>query len=210
MQFMLQMVNVTRNTRPSLEFLSLEDEIPDYEFVEPVIKGVQLLCLIDKGLDACRYLQTSGEWYQSIWLAKVALDEKESQDVLTRWSDFLSTGGNQKHKSVEVMLSLGQFAKVAESLYSLRYFDQAAMFVEACLEFNLIQNTPETGTCAHKLTLGGALFLEYARYLESVGFMRGMRHYCGKAGEKGKQLLDQHLNSKQKRYNADSVQPGTV
>ncbi|KAL5471410.1 hypothetical protein EMCRGX_G029526 [Ephydatia muelleri] len=168
------------------------------------MEGVQLLCLIDKGLDACRYLQTSGEWYQSIWLAKVALDEKESQDVLTRWSDFLSTGGNQKHKSVEVMLSLGQFAKVAESLYSLRYFDQAAMFVEACLEFNLIQNTPET------VQLIEAVFLEYARYLESVGFMRGMRHYCGKAGEKGKQLLDQHLNSKQKRYNADSVQPGTV
>ncbi|KAL5479761.1 hypothetical protein EMCRGX_G023334 [Ephydatia muelleri] len=30
-------VNVTRNARPSLEFLSLEDEIPDYEFVESVI-----------------------------------------------------------------------------------------------------------------------------------------------------------------------------
>ena len=29
-------VNVTRNARPSLEFLSLEDEIPDYDFVEPV------------------------------------------------------------------------------------------------------------------------------------------------------------------------------
>ena len=29
-------VNVTRNARPSLEFLSLEYEIPDYEFVEPV------------------------------------------------------------------------------------------------------------------------------------------------------------------------------
>ena len=29
-------VNVTRNARPSLEFLSLEDEIPDYDFVELV------------------------------------------------------------------------------------------------------------------------------------------------------------------------------
>lgn len=33
-------------------------------------------------------------------------------------------------------------------IHSLRYFDQAAMFVEACLEFNLIQSTPETGKCA--------------------------------------------------------------
>ena len=34
-------------------------------------EGVQLLCLIDKGLDACRYLQTYGEWDQAAWLAKV-------------------------------------------------------------------------------------------------------------------------------------------
>ena len=35
-------------------------------------EGVQQLCLIDKGLDACRYLQTYGEWYQAAWLAKVS------------------------------------------------------------------------------------------------------------------------------------------
>ena len=34
-------------------------------------EGVQLLCLIDKGLDACRYLQTYGAWDQAAWLAKV-------------------------------------------------------------------------------------------------------------------------------------------
>ena len=32
---------MTRNARPSLEFLSLEDEIPDYELVEPVITEVE-------------------------------------------------------------------------------------------------------------------------------------------------------------------------
>jgi hypothetical protein len=34
-------------------------------------EGVQLLCLIDKAADACRYLQTYGEWNQAAWLAKV-------------------------------------------------------------------------------------------------------------------------------------------
>ena len=34
-------------------------------------EGVELLCLIDKGLDACRYLQTYGSWDQATWLAKV-------------------------------------------------------------------------------------------------------------------------------------------
>ena len=34
-------------------------------------EGVQLLCLINKGIDACRYLITYGEWSQAVWLAKV-------------------------------------------------------------------------------------------------------------------------------------------
>lgn len=34
-------------------------------------EGVQLLCLIDKAADACRYLQTYGEWNRAAWLAKV-------------------------------------------------------------------------------------------------------------------------------------------
>lgn len=36
-----------------------------------VAEGVQLLCLIDKAADACRYLQTYGEWTRAAWLAKV-------------------------------------------------------------------------------------------------------------------------------------------
>ena len=38
-----------------------------------VTEGVQLLSLIDKGLDACRYLQAYGQWEQAAWLAKVHL-----------------------------------------------------------------------------------------------------------------------------------------
>lgn len=34
-------------------------------------EGVQLLCLIDKAADACRYLQTYGEWSRAAWLARV-------------------------------------------------------------------------------------------------------------------------------------------
>lgn len=60
-------------------------------------EGTQLLCLIDKGLDACRYLQTYGEWQQSVWLAKATLSERDCSEVFTRWVDHLSSVGvNQK------------------------------------------------------------------------------------------------------------------
>jgi len=43
------------------------------------------------------------------------------------------------------------------------------------------------------------VFLEYARYLQSLGLTRGMMHYCGKAGGKGTELLDQYLSSGHKK-----------
>ena len=58
-------------------------------FIQP--DGVQLLCLIDKGLDGCRYLQTYGEWQTAAWLAKATLGEKDCSEVFTKWADHLAS-----------------------------------------------------------------------------------------------------------------------
>lgn len=36
-----------------------------------ISEGVQLLCLIEKASDGCRYLQGAARWDESVWLAKV-------------------------------------------------------------------------------------------------------------------------------------------
>lgn len=36
-----------------------------------LFEGAQLLCMIDKAMDACRYLETYAEWNAAVWLAKV-------------------------------------------------------------------------------------------------------------------------------------------
>ncbi|KAF2975066.1 hypothetical protein EK904_004121 [Melospiza melodia maxima] len=108
-------------------------------------EGVQLLCLIDKAADACRYLQTYGEWNRAAWLAKVRLSSEECADVLCRWVDHLcSPQVNQKSKAILVLLSLGCFTKVAEMLHSMRYFDRAALFVEACLKYGAFEVNDDT------------------------------------------------------------------
>lgn len=50
------------------------------EFAD-VLEGIELLCLINKSLDACRYLQTYGEWNDAIWLAKVSFLDGVLKDV---------------------------------------------------------------------------------------------------------------------------------
>nr|XP_040127783.1 WD repeat-containing protein 11 isoform X2 [Ictidomys tridecemlineatus] len=149
-------------------------------------EGVQLLCLIDKAADACRYLQTYGEWNRAAWLAKVRLNSEECADVLKRWVDHLcSPQVNQKSKALLVLLSLGCFFSVAETLHSMRYFDRAALFVEACLEYGALEINEDT----EKLTT--AIYADYARSLKNLGFKQGALLFASKAGAAGKDLLSE-------------------
>ncbi|XP_077868471.1 WD repeat-containing protein 11 [Saccoglossus kowalevskii] len=146
-------------------------------------EGVQLLSLIEKGLDACRYLQTYGEWQQAVWLAKSTLNYVECCEVLKRWADNLCLPEvNQKSKAVLVMISLGLFHKALELLYSMHYFDRAALFADSCAEFGLLPETEETKK------LVSAIYLEYAHILSSIGNRKAAAHYCNKSAEKGEHL----------------------
>ncbi len=40
-------------------------------------EGVQLLCLVGRAADACKYLQSCGRWDESLWLAKCRLEGDE-------------------------------------------------------------------------------------------------------------------------------------
>ncbi|XP_019411009.1 PREDICTED: WD repeat-containing protein 11 [Crocodylus porosus] len=155
-------------------------------------EGVQLLCLIDKAADACRYLQTYGEWNRAAWLAKVRLNAEECADVLKRWVDHLcSPQVNQKSKAILVLLSLGCFTRVAEMLHSMRYFDRAALFVEACLRYDAIEVNEDTNKLIH------AIFADYARSLKTLGFKHGSIQFASKAGAAGKDLLNELEQPKQ-------------
>ena len=54
-------------------------------------EGVQLLCMIDKSIDACRYMQTYKLWTNAAWLSKVSLDGSDCHSILKRWADHLSS-----------------------------------------------------------------------------------------------------------------------
>lgn len=69
----------------------------------------------------------------------------------------------------------------------MRCFDRAAIFAEACLEYGVLQHGKDT------TPLFQAIFLEYARYLLTLGLHRGFRHYSNVAGDKGQQLLQQYF-----------------
>ncbi|ESO13031.1 hypothetical protein HELRODRAFT_63831 [Helobdella robusta] len=162
-------------------------------------EGIQLLCMIDKGIDACRYLQTYNKWHQAAWLAKVALSESECADVLKRWADHLASPQvDQKDRAVLVLLSLGLFERSVELMYSQRYFDRAALFLEACEEFDIKLTYSDKQTASQAanskepsdhMTISQMIFLEYARILLNLGLISACEYYCRKAGCKGEEML---------------------
>lgn len=147
-------------------------------------EGVQLLSLINKGLDACRYLQTYSKWYDAAWLAKATLPASECSEVLRRWVDHLcSPPINQKSPAILVLLSLGHFQKVLEMLLSLHFYDRAALFAEACLEFGVLPKTDDIKSLLEKV------FLEYANYMLSLDNRKAYGYYCQKAADKSDNII---------------------
>lgn len=145
-------------------------------------EGAQLLCMIGKYADACRYLESFGEWNTAVWLAKCTLPPQETVDILLRWSTYLATPQvNQKSQSVLILLSLREHQKVLEMLYGMRQFQLAARYLEVCEKHSLVDM--ETMT-----SLSNAIYLECARHMMSLGNKESAIYYCDRAGEKGKQL----------------------
>lgn len=60
-----------------------------------ISEGVQLLCLIGKGLDACRYLLSYSQWESAVWLAKSVLPTHETNEVMRKWADHLWVSGQK-------------------------------------------------------------------------------------------------------------------
>uniref|UniRef100_A0A8C7XIU8 WD repeat-containing protein 11 n=1 Tax=Oryzias sinensis TaxID=183150 RepID=A0A8C7XIU8_9TELE len=138
-------------------------------------EGVQLLCLIDKAADACRYLQTYGEWNRAAWLAKVRLNAAEGSDVLKRWAEQLcSPQFNQKSKAILLLLSLGCFYKVGEMLHSC---------------FLSMRCSSHAALKLHSLLIEAA-FVDYARLLRSLGLREGAALWASRAGSAGVQLME--------------------
>ena len=95
-------------------------------------------------------------------------------------------------------LSVFEFQRVLEMLYAMRYFERAALLVEACIEFAVLDcSIPDIQSVCE------AIFLEYARVLFSLDYSVAAEYYAGKSGENGRKLLDE-FRSKQEELDSIS------
>ncbi|XP_062567423.1 WD repeat-containing protein 11-like isoform X2 [Saccostrea cucullata] len=108
-------------------------------------EGVIILCLLGKVLDACKYLQTYDQWEQAAWLAKLMLNEKECEEIFSKWIEHLTSTKQMLH-AVLIMMSQTKFDDVFKTLSYIGYIETAASFLNACQElgFQLAKDDAET------------------------------------------------------------------
>ena len=72
----------------------------------------------------------------------MCLSDKDCQEVFSRWVDHLmSPHCNQKQFALLFLLSMGMFDRVVEMLYNMRYFDIAAIFVDCCQQWGILDSS---------------------------------------------------------------------
>ncbi|XP_027197476.2 WD repeat-containing protein 11-like [Dermatophagoides pteronyssinus] len=83
-----------------------------------ITEGIELLTIISKTSDACRYLQSSDQWFDSIWLAKSSLDGNECTEIMRRWCDYLISSKRyyDQQTALKIYLSRRQFSRVLRAL----------------------------------------------------------------------------------------------
>ncbi|KAH3743885.1 WD repeat-containing protein 11 [Pelomyxa schiedti] len=140
-----------------------------------VTEGIELLCIINKASDACKYLLSVHKWTDAVWLANLRLDTADSAEVLLSWVSFLATSG-QIMKALEVLVCLGEFHHVLQLLVHQKSWETAALFARCCSEHNLlVPTTTEISTRpSHTATnitplpeLLRLVYLNYSQYLSS-------------------------------------------
>lgn len=102
-------------------------------------QGVQLLLLIDKISDACRYLQSQGLFKKCAWIAKTCLSSKITDDMVR--SCLLQLDQGEMLDELFIHLSTDSLINVLKLLLLRNDICTAALFIILCRKHNISYNS---------------------------------------------------------------------
>jgi len=140
-------------------------------------EGVELLCLMGRGLEGCRYLQNNGRWKEAATMAKSSLPAHEANSVILRWALHLRENGEYE-KSLRMYISMGAFIEARQLLIDQKHYERAVLLSIACEDMGVIIDDPNND---HDRALLASMYVGYASYLHELGLWSGTKVYREKA-----------------------------
>jgi WD40 repeat protein len=138
--------------------------------------GVQLLVLVGKADEACRYLQDAGRWDDAVRLARLQLPPGQRDEVLRKWGEHLSAVQDVR-QAVLVFLSLGHVARAVALLHAQDRFQLAlgllGHFGDVDMDEQLVQG----------------MHLDYGFFLHRLGLLSAQDEFA-LAGPAGLQMRE--------------------
>lgn len=142
-------------------------------------EGLELLCLLSKHSEAVKYLESSNDWSRAILLSKTSLNEKQSNETLAKYGQFLN---NHRHiiRSACVYAYVGKFDRTIEVLFGGRKRFLSYLLLTYCdqlgIELSLNQQ------------MRLAIRLDFARFVFDCGLMKDALKFCDTIGNEAKDL----------------------
>eukprot|EP01117_Protostelium_nocturnum_P013824 TRINITY_DN5202_c0_g1_i1.p1 TRINITY_DN5202_c0_g1~~TRINITY_DN5202_c0_g1_i1.p1 ORF type:complete len:1237 (+),score=394.46 TRINITY_DN5202_c0_g1_i1:56-3712(+) len=163
-------------------------------------EGIELFTLIGMSFEACEYLQQNHLWEQSIYLAKVSLNEVQSGVIHRRWAKELAKNPMERMKAVQILLTLGEFHPAIQLLYDMKMPDKAALLASILIERKIIDIETKLSkeamisSFANNQTplqqLVHATNLDYGNHLNSLGNRPAAEYYFKRAGAMGEHMME--------------------
>eukprot|EP00002_Diphylleia_rotans_P031223 TRINITY_DN6479_c0_g1_i3.p1 TRINITY_DN6479_c0_g1~~TRINITY_DN6479_c0_g1_i3.p1 ORF type:complete len:1253 (+),score=219.48 TRINITY_DN6479_c0_g1_i3:277-4035(+) len=168
-------------------------------------EGVQLLALLGKSGEACRYLEMSERWEEAASLAKVSRAEKQAGEVFRRWARNMWQ--SEPERAATLLVAASEYYEAIAVLLSSKAYDRAAQLALVALSCGKIQQDDETplsetivnvigpmvsATTGIDINTHGSLIkcvmASYGGYLSKVEYLDAAHHYINLAGCLGVQI----------------------
>ncbi|CAL8142832.1 unnamed protein product [Orchesella dallaii] len=144
--------------------------------------GLELLCLLGKHSEACKYIESSNEWHKAILLCKTTLSEKNSEETLSRYAQYLVSKKCVVQAAL-VYIYIGKYERAAEALFGARLRHLSYLLLVFCAREQIEMNLSDH--------IKLAINLDFARFLFDYGLTAEAINFCDSLGNEAKDLKNE-------------------
>lgn len=135
-----------------------------------------------KHSEACKYIESSNEWHKAILLCKTALSEKNAEETLNRYAQYL-VSKKCIIQAALVYIYIGKFERAAEALFGARLRHLSYLLLVFCAREQVELNLSDH--------IRLAINLDFARFLFDYGLSGEAISFCDSLGNDAKDLKNE-------------------